>query len=145
MEMMHMTAMESLKDVNMIALDLVAGTTGLILFLLILNGIKNYTKTVTESGMSLIPLVFLVLISRIIIDFVYDKFVSKTNFFGGSNEEFIYSSLVWFVLAFVYVKFVTKKNKVFGTTNTTIVYKLVGLYISTVIMMMATARLTHWG
>lgn len=42
MVMMEMTAIESLKDPNMLYLDIVSGLGGIILFVALLHGVNNY-------------------------------------------------------------------------------------------------------
>ena len=126
--MMGMNAMESLKDPNMVYLDISAGISGFILTMMLMNGYRSATYPP-----ALLPLVFLVLISRLIVDFLYYNLVSKTHHFGGSNEEFMWSSLVWFAIAFLYMN--TMRQPV----------PVPILYASSVLCMMAIARLTHWG
>lgn len=124
---MLMTAMESLMCVNMVYLDIIAGLGGLVLATLINKGIGNF-----DFKKLLLRLVPLVLVSRIIVDYIYSKTVSEQEMFGGSNKEFIISSVVWLVL----LKLVVPKQS--NQHN-------VVLYLSTVLVMLATARVTHWG
>ena len=122
MEMgMKMTAMESLMDPHMIYLDLAAGIGGLVLYNMIGGPFKLSNVDWKLAGV--------VLLSRLLIDFGYSKLVSEKDFFGGSNQEFILSSLMWFSIMFFIMK----------TKNTT------SLYLSTVLVMFAVARATHWG
>ena len=125
---MEMNAMDSFKDPHMVYLDISAGISGFILTMMLMNGYRS-----ARFPVGLFPLVFLVLISRLIVDLLYYNFVSKTYHFGGSNAEFIWSSFVWFILAFLYSK-LTRRS-----------IPIVILYASSVLCMMAIARLTHWG
>ena len=129
---MEMNAMESFKDPHMVYLDVVAGISGLVLTMMLLNGYKN-----TRIPLVLVPLMLFVLISRLLVDLYYYYFVSRTLNFGGSNMEFILSSIIWFVLSFIYLN--ATKNKYDGHIP------LALLYFSSVGCMMAIARLTHWG
>ena len=129
--MMQMTAMESLMDKNMLYLDLVSGVLGAMLSVVVVYGLDNYDYR-------MVPFLFIlnVIIARVIVDFLYSKFVSSTEYFGGSNKEFIISSIVWFILAHLI-------SKVSGYDYS--VKYMVIVYLSTLLIMLATARLTHWG
>lgn len=123
-----MTAMQSLKDMNMIYLDLVAGLGGFALSHMLHNGVDSFSLNKVQW----MP-VLAVLGSRLVVDFLYHHMVSKSAKFGGSGMEFLLSSLVWYaVMTFVLMP--NKSNK----------RKMV-LYASTVLVMMATARVTRWG
>ncbi len=126
MEMMQMTAMESLKDSNMVYLDLAAGFGGLILFNLIEKGKLSFSFSKINWNLAIA-----VLVSRIIVDFSYHTFISNTDFFGGSNKEFILSSLVFIALLMGVFKLDQSKTQ--------------SLYLSTALVMFAVARATHWG
>ena len=126
MEMMEMTALQSLKDPHMIYLDIAAGIGGVILY----NLIEGDRKSFTISKINW-KLVLVVLISRIVIDFGYHVLVSKTSNFGGSNNEFIFSSLLFLAIIVGIFNFKTDKA--------------VSLYLSTALTMFAVARITHWG
>jgi FlaA1/EpsC-like NDP-sugar epimerase len=127
MPSMKMTAMESLKDPNMAYLDLISGVGGATLAMLINNGVDNFN--IQELSIRVVPLV---LIARVIVDFLYSKLISETEQFGGSNLEIILSSIVWLVLVKLVVPDVTNKQ-------------IAVLYLSTALVMLATARVTHWG
>ena len=126
MEMMKMTAMESLMDPNMVYLDITAGIGGLILYNLVENGKTSFKFSNINWSLALV-----VLISRIIIDFSYSKLISDKDFFGGSNKEFIFSSLLFFAIIIGLFKLDMSKS--------------ISLYISTALVMFAVARVTHWG
>ena len=129
MVMMKMNAMESLKDKNMLYLDLLSGITGLILFFLIKNGMNNFS-----FEKCLIPIIFAVILARVVVDAVYYYTVSKTESFGGSNGEFLWSSLLWFLMVVPYIMYFCNG----GVKNSVI------LYTCTFFSMMALARLTRW-
>ncbi len=124
MDMMKMTAMDSLYDKHMLYLDLVSGLGGAALYALVQNGLQHFK-------VSAIPFkaVFGVLLARVIVDYFYGTFISGKSMFGGSNQEFLYSSIVWFLLMSAMFSFP----------------KSILLYGCTLLVMMATARLTHWG
>lgn len=127
MDMMKMSAMASLLDTKMFYLDVTAGITGVILYGMLQKGIKKY-----KFDARMVPAMAMVLLARVITDFLYHHFVSKSAMFGGSNAEFFYSSVVWLLLSFLFLQSFSMMDRVV-------------LYLSTVIMMMAIARLTHWG
>lgn len=142
---MKMNAMESLKDPSMLYLDLVAGFGGCVLFAVLQKGAKNVSvKTFTKAPVSMyVDMLFstvLVLISRVIVDYSYYNLKSKTEYFGGSNEEFLYSSLVWLTLMSIYKKLMYPK-KCMGMLMKEVVLQ----YLSTFLVMLATARVTGWG
>ena len=124
--MMKMTAEQSLKDPNMLYLDIVSGVGGLVLYNLIQNGKASFSVSNIDW-----KLIFVVLLSRIIVDYVYSMVVSQTAFFGGSNNEFIFSSLI----------FIAIHTYLIGMN----VNDSMTLYASTALVMFAVARLTHWG
>jgi hypothetical protein len=124
MDMMKMTAMDSLYDKPMLYLDLVSGVGGATLYALVQNGLKNF-KITTIPFKAILG----VLIARILVDYFYSTFISSKSIFGGSNQEFLYSSIVWFLLMSVLFSFPQS----------------ILLYGCTLLVMMATARLTHWG
>ena len=124
---MKMNAMQSLYDKHMLYLDVVSGIGGVFFYVLIQNGLRNFKFSMISSV--LILAMGGVLLSRVAVDFLYSKFISATFAFGGSNQEFIYSSIAWFLLM--------------GTMFT--FPKSVLLYLCTLLVMMATARVTHWG
>ena len=124
---MNMTAMESLMDPNMVYLDLLAGITGVVLSRLIVSGLSAF-----KFSNVYITIAFAVLISRIIVDYLYDALVSKSDAFGGSMLEFGASSIVWLCIVSLVYPSLTWKNKIV-------------LYLSTVVMMLAIARATRWG
>ena len=126
MTMMKMTAMESLKDPHMLYLDIASGLGGLVLYNLVENGKASFKFSNINWKLALV-----VLISRIIIDFSYSKLISDTDSFGGSNSEFIYSSLLFFAIIFGLFKLGMNKS--------------ITLYVSTALVMFAVARVTHWG
>lgn len=66
------------------------------MYSVIKSGINNFKLT----SVPLIP-VIAVLIARVVTDFLYDKFGHNPDSFGGSNMEFILSSVVWFALIFI--------------------------------------------
>lgn len=91
--MVLMTAMESIKDENMLILDLASGVAGLLVCKAMggkLKGMKLDKKMVMVSLM--------VLVSRVLVDAAYHYLVSETDKFGGSDKELVLSSAVWFVL-----------------------------------------------
>lgn len=125
---MKMTALESLMDKNMLYLDITSGVLGLFLAISLKDGLNHYHWY----------FVLAVIVARLIIDFVYHKFISETDMFGGSNLEFILSSIAWVVLFLIY-NYINKEGK-------TVPMKEIGiLYLTTVLSMMAIARATHWG
>jgi hypothetical protein len=132
MMMMKMNALESFQDPHMVYLDITAGIAGFVLTMMLLDGYKDFTLPPI-----LIPLVFMALISRLVVDLFYYYVVSKKVAFGGSNLEFFMSSVIWFCLVVLYVA-LTK-------TNQFKVVQIPILYISSVLCMMAIARMTHWG
>jgi|GEM_PF-6235934 len=128
---MTMTAMQSLKDPKMLYLDISAGVFGLILFNLVTHGqskfdIKKYP----------LHLAAMVLVARVIVDFMYNTFVSKTDQYGGSNLEFFASSAMWFMIMYF-----MNKQMDHGLSMKNIAV----LYAMTLLAMFAIARLTHWG
>ena len=123
---MTMTAMQSLLDSKMMYLDLVSGVGGVLLANELKRGPTNLCLCVAG----------LVLLSRVITDGLYHHLVSKTAKFGGSNLEFLASTVVWFLLVSV-VKRQFKLNLSYKQTWV--------LFGSTMLVMMATARVTHWG
>ena len=125
-----MNAMESLKDKKMLYLDILSGISGLVLFFLIKNGMNNF-----KFEKCLIPVIFAVILARVIVDAIYHYAVSKTKTFGGSNSEFLWSSLLWFLMVIPFLHLC----KHGGIKNSII------LYICTLISMMAIARVTKWG
>ena len=120
---MEMTASQSLRDPHMVYLDIAAGLGGLVLYNLI-EGNRKFSKLDLK-------LVVIVLISRLIVDFIYSVMISDTDSFGGSNMEFIASSVLWFVIITSFMS--VKREKAFT------------MYGSTVLVMLAVARITHWG
>jgi hypothetical protein len=116
----------------MIYLDVLAGITGLILSSLVIKGVDNFEFT--KMNYYIVPVV---LISRLIIDYIYHSFVSKTDFFGGSLNEFVFSSILWFVL----IKFVLPLISTQSLSNNHILI----IFAASVIMMFAIARVTNWG
>lgn len=122
--MMKMTAVQSLKDPHMLYLDVVSGIGGLVLYNLIRDGKASFRVSKIDW-----KLILVVLISRVIVDFSYSRLVSRTAFFGGSNNEFIFSSLVFIAI----------------TTYLMGMNKSMTLYASTALVMFAVARATHWG
>lgn len=145
MSMMSMNAMESLKDLKMVGLDLVSGLGGCVLYGMVKKGLDNMsTKDFTNASKSayidMVYSTFLVLVSRVIVDFLYYHLQSKTNRFGGTNLEFILSSIVWLLLMFSY-----KKTMYPLLTTASLVNDVVIQYLATFLVMLATARLTGWG
>lgn len=127
--MMHMTAIQSFNDVNMVKLDLFAGILGLLLF----TNLKGAPRM--HSG--LFPLVFFVLGARLIVDYIYHTAVSATNMFGGSTEEFVYSSIVWVALVYFYLR--AMGGVLLLSAD------IAALYMTSVLAMMAIAKVTGWG
>jgi len=142
---MQMNAMESLKDMNMLYLDLISGLGGCVLFSMVKKGTNNITtktfmNTPTKVYVDIVFSTVLVLISRIIVDFSYYHLKSKTENFGGSNKEFLYSSLVWLALMSVYKKLMYPKK------STVVLMKDIVLqYLVTFLVMLSTAKVTGWG
>lgn len=66
------------------------------------------------------------------VDYLYSTLVSKTAAFGGSLLEFGASSFMWLCIVSLVYPALTWKNKLV-------------MYLSTVVMMLAIARATHWG
>ena len=124
--MEKMTAMASLTNKNMAYLNLTAGLVGALLFNVVLNGIDNFSV-----DKKIVFIALAVLVARLVTDFAYDKLVSTTDMFGGSLLEFVASSAVWFVIIHYLLPDITMKNKI-------------ALYSSTVVAMLAIARLTQW-
>ncbi len=124
--MEKMTAMASLTNKNMAYLDLTAGLVGALLFNVVLNGIDNFSV-----DKKIVFIALAVLVARLVTDFAYDNLVSTTDMFGGSLLEFVASSAVWFVIIHYLLPDITMKNKI-------------ALYSSTVVAMLAIARLTQW-
>jgi hypothetical protein len=126
--MPDMNAMESLQDKNMVYLDLLSGFIGALLFLVMESGYLNINwnwKTVIFGTLA-------VLVSRVIVDFIYYHTVSKTEKFGGTLKEFLISSAVWWVLAFIMLG------------DLSLIEKFI-MYAMTFWSMLAISRLTHWG
>lgn len=124
--MMSMTAMQSMLDANMVYLDVSAGIAGFVLFLQIVNCGRKTSYAQTHAFVALF-----ILLARLLTDFIYHRAVSKTDFFGGSIREFGLSSLAWLAMM---------------RTFTNMSLQDIGiLYTTSVIMMFAIARLTHWG
>lgn len=119
-----MNALESLLDKNMLYLDIVSGTAG--------SYLNSQLKTGSMFDIIDVPMV---LISRGIVDYTYYLLISRTRQFGGSNLEFILSSLVWFGLMSLY-KLYSK-----STTYSQIAVK----FLMTFIVMLSVAKVTQWG
>jgi uncharacterized membrane protein len=92
---MKMTAMQSVKDQNMLILDLAAGALGSSMYYSMLYGVDNFQIAQIQ------PIDYgLILISRLIADIIYHNFVSKNNKFGGSIEELVASVVILFGILF---------------------------------------------
>jgi hypothetical protein len=126
MEMMKMNAMESLLDPGMFYLDITTGITSSLLNAALHKGIVNVT--LADIQPVLVPLV---LISRAVVDFLYYYFVSKKEHFGGSMLEFVLGGALWLVLVRLCVGLNLRDMAI--------------LFGSTLVMLLAIARLTHWG
>ncbi len=135
---MQMTAIQSMTDMNMVYLDVSAGVTGLILATLVLKGLDVFDYT--KLNYVIIPMI---LIARLIVDFGYHTFVSQTDMFGGSLQEFILSIIVWGVLMKYVLPYVIKYFKLPFARPTD--KEIAVILACSVIMMFAIARLTHWG
>lgn len=119
-----MNALESAMDPSMLYLDVLAGLLG------------SYLATQVKRGPSRIlwSFVFLILVSRVIVDLVYYYGVSKRKAFGGTLQEMFWGLIVWILLACIIV------------TNTSVTRRqacIVG--ISQVVILFAVARVTGWG
>lgn len=128
MVMMKMNALESLKDKKMLYLDVVSGVLGVVLFFMVKDGYKNF-----KFENKMVPLMTTILISRIIVDAVYYYAVSKTESFGGSTKELVISSVLWFVIVYMLSEGKMKPEE------------MVVLFICLSVVLLAVARLTHWG
>ena len=160
-----MSANQSIKDMNMMYLDVASGIGGLLLFTLIKYGPNELTARNSKliNGLVL-PIVFFVLLARVFTDFIVDKtkIVDPTTF-GGSTEELMYSMVMWVVLVMLYTaiflsprvygasdsisrKFV--KLSLFGKlkniVNGRAIKHMIILLLSTLIMLFAIARVTNW-
>ena len=126
MTMMKMTAMESLKDVNMMWLDLLAGLGGSYLTSMMTGGLK----------MELFD-VIAVLLARGIVDYAYAKGISETDKYGGTLKELFASSIMWFIIQYLHCSLLYgEKLKI---------QKLATKFCMTLLVMLAVARLTGWG
>ena len=115
---MEMNAMQSLKDMKMIKLDLLSGFLAEVL----INSIfTQYKFNPLNIG--------LILASRSIVDTVYYYTISKTNAFGGTLLELGLSLLVYPLL----FKMLNPGGKIF-------MHGLLNL-----IILFAVARVTNWG
>ena len=94
------------------------------------TALQNSIYNMDISKMPMI-MVLTVLISRVIVDFLYSYFVSSTEYFGGSNLEFIASSILYMVIVH------------FSLPHLTMIQHVL-LYASTLLVMMAIARVTRW-
>jgi hypothetical protein len=121
-----MNAMQSLLDKKMLYLDLVSGAGGAVLYEVMRRGVGQFQwKAVHWFA------VVAVLLARVIADYGYSTLVSATRRFGGTNLEFGLSSAVWFALILGFTRHNGKQALM--------------LYGATLLVMMATARLTRWG
>lgn len=128
---MKMTAWDSVVSKDMIFLDLVSGIGGALLFIALRDGVKNFNIQKFQ-----IVDIFAVVVARSVTDLGYHSLVSKTKNFGGSLEEFVISSIVWFLIKIA--NQLILKQPIDPTM-------LVTQYLITFLVMLATARLTHWG
>ena len=131
MTMMTMTAMESLTDLPMLYLDVTSGVLGLILFNLVTHGRNNFSVSKYPFHLAA-----MVLIARVVVDFLYHSLVSKTQAYGGTTLEFVAASATWFALMYF-------MNK--GMGHGLSLQKIATLYATTLLAMFAIARVTHWG
>lgn len=124
--MMHhpmkpMNAMESLMDMKMLQLDLIAGLVAEMLVKLLF---PKYTFN---------PLnISLIIASRAIVDSLYYYLVSKTNAFGGSMLEFVLSIPVFSLL----FKMFNPRAGVVGGFGHGLIF---------IAVLFAVARVTGWG
>lgn len=129
--MMEMTGLESALDPGMFFLDVIAGTFGSLLYYTLLGGVDNFKPAVR------FPIdVFGVVVSRVIIDLGYHFLIDSEASFGGSYAEFALSSVVFFAMYAISNRLV--KNKQSGG-------RLFLQFIMILLVMLATARVTHWG
>ena len=117
---MQMNAMESLKDVNMIKMDLLSGFLAEVLINYIFT---DYKFNPLNMG--------LILASRSIVDTLYYYLISKTNAFGGSLLELSLSILIYPLLF---------KMLNMGRNQMLFMHGLLN-----VIVLFAVARVTNWG
>ena len=130
MDMMSMTALESLKDKKMLYLDISAGALGLFTTYQMSCGNK-----LNINYLILLVIIF-ILISRIFVDFVA-HIITPESAFGGSNAEFLYSSLVYIIITSIFIKY-----NDFDKQDTFMIPKL---FLNSVVSMMGIARMTRWG
>jgi len=128
--MAYMNAMESIKDKNMLYLDLASGAAGLVLFNLVMNGIESF-----KADRYPLYLAAFVLIARVVTDYSYHIGVSKTKVYGGTTLEFVGSSMTWFAMVWALSQCCLPSFK--GK-------QIAVLYLSTVVSMMAISRVTGW-
>ena len=131
---MQMNAMESLLDPGMFYLDVLSGISGVVLASML------YACDLPQIGMHAGVVSMLVILSRGLVDAGYHYLVSPTDMFGGSVEQMIYSSLLWVVL-FIGLEVLMNKE----TVPLEIAKKVGIAYGSTLLFMMAIARITGWG
>ena len=122
--MVSMNAMQSLLDPGMLYLDILSGTFG--------SALANSSLKHKNYGLGGVKMhdVVHVLIARIIVDYLFFTFVSKTKAFGGSMNEFLFSSALWFGTNLLLGGSVKDNLVKFGTTF---------------LVMLAIAKVTNWG
>ena len=124
---MEMNALESLKDMKMLGLDLLAGFLTEVLATIFF---KQHKFNPFNIG--------LILGSRALVDLIYYHTVSKTNAFGGSLLELIFSIIV-FALAFPFFNFINFESDP-KLQPGSLRYGILTLFV-----LFATARVTNWG
>ena len=128
MVMMKMNAMESLKDKNMLYLDIVSGVLGVFLYVMLRDGYKNF-----KLDKKMLPYMLTIILSRVIVDFVYYHAVSKTEMFGGSTKELAISTVVWFAMVYMLSRGKMKPIEM-GV-----------LFACLSVVLLAVAKVTNWG